>query len=103
MDSKELKEILEKHALWLQGDSKGKKADLSMANLSGAYLRGANLRRADLSMANLSGANNNIKVNRFSSKSVDFDNDRILLEIDTKPKRYHAVKKEQIEVAENGR
>jgi len=40
MDSKELKEILEKHALWLQGDSKGKKANLRWANLSGADLSG---------------------------------------------------------------
>lgn len=44
------------------------------------------------------GQNNNIKVNRFNSKPVDFDNDRILLELDTVPVKYHAVKKEQIEV-----
>ena len=51
-----LKEILEPHALWLKGDSKGVRADLSGANLSWADLSGANLSGADLSGANLSGA-----------------------------------------------
>ena len=68
----ELKNILEKHSLWLAGDPNGVRADLSKANLrradlSGAYLSeadlseanlyGANLREADLSKANLYGAN----------------------------------------------
>jgi uncharacterized protein YjbI with pentapeptide repeats len=58
-----IKEILELHRLWLQGDSKGVKAnlrdadlrgaDLSEADLSGADLREANLYGADLSGANL--------------------------------------------------
>ena len=53
----ELKDILEKHFLWLKGDPNGERA-----YLSGAYLSEANLREADLSMANLrradlSGAN----------------------------------------------
>ena len=67
----ELKNILEKHALWIRGDEHGVRANLSgadlcganlyeadlrVANLSGADLRGANLRMADLRMANLSGA-----------------------------------------------
>ena len=62
-----LKDILEKHFLWLGGDPNGERADLSWADLSGANLRGANLsmanlyetylRGADLSMANLSEAN----------------------------------------------
>jgi hypothetical protein len=58
----ELKQILEAHAMWLQGREAGKSADLrsadlSGANLSGADLRSANLRSADLRSANLSGAN----------------------------------------------
>ena len=57
----ELKDILEKHFLWLEGDPNGERADLSWADLygadlSGAYLSEANLRGADLSMANLRGA-----------------------------------------------
>jgi hypothetical protein len=61
------KEILKPHTLWLQGDPKGVRANLSRANLSGAdlsgadlswaNLSGANLSEADLSRANLSGAN----------------------------------------------
>ena len=57
----ELKDILEKHFLWLKGDPNGERADLSWADLYGADLSGANLsmanlRGADLSMANLRGA-----------------------------------------------
>ena len=51
-----IKEILEKHLLWLAGDSKGEQANLSSANLSSANLRWANLSSADLRCANLSGA-----------------------------------------------
>jgi hypothetical protein len=55
------KEVLKLHTLWLQGDPKGVRAnlsgaDLSRANLSGAYLSGADLSRANLSWAKLSGA-----------------------------------------------
>ena len=62
MTSEKLKEILEKHQLWLDCAPEGSKADLSGADLSGAdlsgaNLSGANLRWADLSGANLSGAN----------------------------------------------
>jgi hypothetical protein len=63
----ELKEILEKHKLWLENKTKGEKAilieadlsgaDLREANLSRAYLGGADLREAILSGADLSGAN----------------------------------------------
>ena len=58
----ELKEILELHKLWVIGDPKGVRANLSgadlrNANLSGAYLSGANLSGADLSYADLSYAN----------------------------------------------
>lgn len=57
----ELKAILSLHKLWLDGDEKGVRANLSRANLSGANLIRANLSRAnliraDLSRANLSGA-----------------------------------------------
>jgi hypothetical protein len=64
----ELKEIIERHRLWLCSDEKeGKRADLTWANLtdadltgadlSGADLTGANLYRTDLTGANLRGAN----------------------------------------------
>ena len=62
MTSEKLKEILEKHQLWLDCAPEGSEADLSEANLSGAdlseaNLSGANLSEANLSEANLSGAN----------------------------------------------
>ena len=50
VDEIELKEILNAHKLWLEGEG-GKRADLSGADLSDA-----NLSRADLRYANLSGA-----------------------------------------------
>ena len=68
----DLKEILRKHALWLNNDPEGEKANLSeadlkganlyranlrWANLKGADLRGADLRGADLAGADLRGAN----------------------------------------------
>ena len=68
---KDLKEVLELHKKYLNGDPDGKRANLSgadliranlsgadliRANLSGADLNGANLSGADLSWANLSGA-----------------------------------------------
>ena len=60
--NKTLEEILDKHALWLKGESSGKRAYLNDANLSHVYLSGANLRDAylsgaDLRYANLRGAN----------------------------------------------
>ena len=51
-----LKEILEKHELWLSGDKTGERANLSGINLSGINLSGINLSGADLSGADLSGA-----------------------------------------------
>jgi uncharacterized protein YjbI with pentapeptide repeats len=54
---KELEKILKKHDLWLKGDPKGERADLSGADLSGANLWRANLIGANLIGANLSGAN----------------------------------------------
>ena len=53
----ELKDILEKHFLWLKGDPNGERADLSWADLYGADLSGANLSEANLRGANLSMAN----------------------------------------------
>ena len=55
--NKTLEEILDKHALWLKGESSGKRAYLNDANLSHVYLSGANLRDAYLRGANLSHAN----------------------------------------------
>ena len=52
----EIKKVIEKHAIWLRGESGGERANLSGADLSGADLSGADLRRANLSGANLSGA-----------------------------------------------
>ena len=62
MEASKLKEILEKHKMWLNGEEGGEKADLRgadlrLANLSEANLRGANLSEADLRGANLIGAN----------------------------------------------
>ena len=61
MTAEKLKEILEKHQLWLDEKDGGCRANLSGANLSGANLRWAdlsraNLSRADLRWADLSGA-----------------------------------------------
>ena len=58
MTQEKIKEIIEKHALWLKDDESGERAnlfeaDLSEADLSGADLRGANLFEADLSGADL--------------------------------------------------
>jgi uncharacterized protein YjbI with pentapeptide repeats len=52
IQGKTLREILDKHTIWLNTD--GKKGE--RANLSGANLSGANLSRADLTEAKLSGA-----------------------------------------------
>lgn len=60
ISAKELKEILEKHRLWLETrnseDIKGERADLRNANLYKANLRGANLEAADLQGADLRDA-----------------------------------------------
>ena len=52
----QLDDILRKHALLINNESGGERADLSGANLRGANLGGANLYGADLSGANLYGA-----------------------------------------------
>ena len=62
----ELKEILELHKLWVIGDPKGVRANLSGANLSGADLRNAYLRGA-----NLSGATGMITPSEYLSKHFE--------------------------------
>jgi hypothetical protein len=57
MTTEELATILRQHKEWLVDNSKGKRANLSRANLSYANLSYANLSGANLSYANLSGAN----------------------------------------------
>ena len=72
MTTEEIQKVLELHKKWVNGDPDGVRADLSGANLEGAYLKGANLEGAcleganlkctyledaDLSDANLEGAN----------------------------------------------
>jgi hypothetical protein len=56
MNQIDLNKIVEDHKLWLGDKTKGKRADLRDANLSGADLLGVNLRNADLRDANLNGA-----------------------------------------------
>ena len=57
MNANELKEVLELHKKWLNGDKDGKRANLCNADLRDANLCNANLRRADLRGADLGGAN----------------------------------------------
>ena len=57
MNQIEIQEILKLHALYLQGDPNGSRANLYGANLRDANLSGANLQGANLSGANLQGAN----------------------------------------------
>ena len=56
MNSNELKEVLDKHTLFLKDKDGGERADLSGADLIDANLSDANLRGADLSGADLRGA-----------------------------------------------
>ena len=53
----ELKEILEKHEKWLNGEEGGSRADLSYANLTNVNLTNANLYNANLYNASLYRAN----------------------------------------------
>ena len=59
MNTDKLKEILDKHQKWLNGEPDGERANLYGADLRGADLRGANLRGADLNGADLRWANLN--------------------------------------------
>ena len=49
MNANDLKTILEKHKMWLNGEDGGEMANLSGANLRWADLSWADLRGADLS------------------------------------------------------
>ena len=57
ISAEKLQEIIESHGRWLRNAERGERADLSSADLRGAYLSGANLRGANLSGAYLRGAN----------------------------------------------
>ena len=57
MTNTELRNILEKHQLWLDRKPGGERANLEGANLFQADLEGVNLRDANLERANLVGAN----------------------------------------------
>jgi len=57
MTKKEFSKILSDHKKWINDNTKGVRANLSRANLSGADLSRANLYGADLYGANLSRAN----------------------------------------------
>ena len=48
MTRDEIEAVLQKHRLWLSGDAGGECANLTKADLRGAYLRGAYLTEADL-------------------------------------------------------
>ena len=50
-----LKQILNDHQKWLNGDDGGRRANLTYANLEGAYLRDANLGGANLRGTDLEG------------------------------------------------
>ena len=52
----DLRQVLELHRRWLNGEDSGQRANLRGANLGGANLRDANLGGADLRGANLGGA-----------------------------------------------
>lgn len=56
MTSKELKNVLELHQKWMNGEEGGVRADLNDADLSGADLRGIDLSGARVLRVNLHGA-----------------------------------------------
>ena len=56
MEVDKLKDILEKHRKWINGEKGAERADLRGADLRDADLQGADLRGADLRGADLRGA-----------------------------------------------
>ena len=56
MKKDELTKVLDSHALWLENNANGKRANLRDANLQWANLQWANLRNADLRNADLRDA-----------------------------------------------
>ena len=59
INQEELKEILKKHKMWLNGEG-GKRADLENTNLKDVYLRNANLSYANLKGSYLENVQTNI-------------------------------------------
>ena len=57
MNEIELKDIVIKHKMWLEGRDGGVRANLTRANLRRANLTGANLTSANLTGVNLTDAN----------------------------------------------
>ena len=57
MEKLKLKQIIEKHKMWLADGDTGERANLAGANLTGADLTRADLTRANLTGANLTGVN----------------------------------------------
>ena len=57
MSPDEITDVLAEHGLWLAGEPQGRRANLTGANLTDAYLYGADLTGADLYGANLARAN----------------------------------------------
>lgn len=53
LSDEQLREVLEKHRMWVEGKDEGEIADLREADLRGADLEGANLRGANLWRADL--------------------------------------------------
>lgn len=56
MDAERLREVLEKHKKWLNGEDGGEKADLYMEDLCMADMRWEDMRGTDMRRANLYGA-----------------------------------------------
>ena len=56
IDKDELKTILKKHMMWLNGEDGGERADMRGADMSGADMRWADMSGADMSGANMSRA-----------------------------------------------
>ncbi len=69
----DLKEKLELHKEWLLDTTKGKRLDLSDANLSGANLRGANLRYANFRYC--TGNNKEVKSLQLGTYLVSYTKD----------------------------
>lgn len=53
MDAERLREVLEKHKKWLNGEDGGERADLREANLRWADLRGVDMRCTDIRWADI--------------------------------------------------
>ncbi len=57
MTADEIREVIEAHRRWLQGEPDGRRADLAGADLRGANLRDVNLRGADIRGADIRDVN----------------------------------------------